>query len=200
MNDAWLAALGFDRADVAGRFVRDLHETHSRERLWDDVIPLFRLSGAARSIACTFTHRSGAPVDLIVDAEMLDALGPDNRSRSLIVAVQEAARWRGARTVLRALVDFHQIAVVLDQPQAAASPSAGPSAARQAISGAVSPPRAQAWATEREIALETMQSLHEAELACGVDDTECLAITARVNSLMQEVLSAVEAEGAAAQS
>lgn len=196
-NEAWLAALGFEREEVTGRLMRDLLETHARDRLLDDAVPLFRLSGAARSIACTLVHRTGTPVDVIADAEMLDALDSGGTSRSLVVATQEAARWRSARLVLRALVDLHQIALVLDQPQTPVGALRGLMGEQRSTDGATAHERARA--TVREISLETIQSSNEAELACGADDTACTSVTSRVKGLMQAMLVAVDAEAAAAQ-
>ena len=70
VNRRWLDKLGYDSSEVVGRPPTDFLSGESRARALDDVLPLFRSVGAARSVGLNFKSRDGRVVPVLLDAQV----------------------------------------------------------------------------------------------------------------------------------
>jgi diguanylate cyclase (GGDEF)-like protein/PAS domain S-box-containing protein len=93
VNDAWLATLGYTRAEVLGRDSSEFLTPESRRRALESVVPRFIREGSLRDVDYQMQTRSGEIIDVQLCAIWeTDAEGRPLRTLSVLKDVTEARR------------------------------------------------------------------------------------------------------------
>ncbi len=93
VNDAWLATLGYTRAEVLGRDSSEFLTPESRRRALDSVVPRFIRDGFIRDVDYQMRTRGGEIIDVQLSAIWeTDADGRPLRTLSVLKDVTEARR------------------------------------------------------------------------------------------------------------
>ena len=93
VNDAWLATLGYTRAEVLGRDSSEFLTPESRRRALESVVPRFIREGSLRDVDYQMRTRSGEIIDVQLCAIWeTDAEGRPLRTLSVLKDVTEARR------------------------------------------------------------------------------------------------------------
>jgi diguanylate cyclase (GGDEF)-like protein/PAS domain S-box-containing protein len=93
VNDAWLATLGYTRAEVLGRDSSEFLTPESRRRALETVVPRFIQEGSLRDVDYQMQTRSGEIIDVQLSAIWeTDAEGRPLRTLSVLKDVTEARR------------------------------------------------------------------------------------------------------------
>ncbi|ODV13559.1 MAG: hypothetical protein ABT20_01790 [Rubrivivax sp. SCN 70-15] len=93
VNDAWLATLGYTRAEVLGRDSSEFLTPESRRRALESVVPRFVREGSLRDVDYQMRTRSGEIIDVQLSAIWeTDAEGRPLRTLSVLKDVTEARR------------------------------------------------------------------------------------------------------------
>ena len=93
VNDAWLATLGYARAEVLGRDSSEFLTPESRQRALESVVPRFIREGSLRDVDYQMQTRSGEIIDVQLSAIWeTDAEGRPQRTLSVLKDVTEARR------------------------------------------------------------------------------------------------------------
>ncbi len=108
VSDAWLAHLGYERAEVLGRKSSDFLTPASQQRARDEVLPAFFRSGRCDDIEYQFVRKDGRIVDMLLSAT-LERHADGRPSRSLAVLQDITGRKQLAAELQRTLADLNAI-------------------------------------------------------------------------------------------
>jgi PAS domain S-box-containing protein len=108
VSDAWLAHLGYQRAEVLGRKSSDFLTPASQRLAREEVLPAFFRSGHCDNIEYQFVRKDGRVVDMLLSAT-LERHADGRPSRSLAVLQDITERKRLAAELQRTLGDLNAI-------------------------------------------------------------------------------------------
>lgn len=108
VSDAWLAHLGYERAEVLGRKSSDFLTPASQKHAREEVLPAFFRAGRCEDIEYQFIRKDGRVVDMLLSAT-LERHADGRPSRSLAVLQDITERKRLAAELQRTLADLNAI-------------------------------------------------------------------------------------------
>jgi PAS domain S-box-containing protein len=108
VSDAWLAHLGYQRAEVLGRKSSDFLTPASQRRAREEVLPAFFRNGHCTDVEYQFIRKDGRIVDMLLSAT-LERHADGRPSRSLAVLQDVTERKHLAAELQRTLGDLNAI-------------------------------------------------------------------------------------------
>jgi PAS domain S-box-containing protein len=108
VSDAWLAHLGYQRAEVLGRKSSDFLTPDSQRRAREEVLPAFFRNGHCSDVEYQFIRKDGRIVDMLLSAT-LERHADGRPARSLAVLQDVTERKHLAAELQRTLGDLNAI-------------------------------------------------------------------------------------------
>ena len=109
VNRRWTETLGYHRKEVLGRRSIDFLTDESRLQAVEDTLPLFRKTGAARSVGHQFVKNDGGILDILMDADLTRTASGNRFALGALRDRVDTAQWRQAATTMRALKEIADI-------------------------------------------------------------------------------------------
>ena len=103
VNQLWLTTLGYQPEEVLGRKSTEFLTEGSRAQALAETLSLFRETGRAHSIGCSFVHKNGWVIDVLLDAVTSYDLNGERIGLAALRDRGDLEQWKWATSSIKTL-------------------------------------------------------------------------------------------------